>query len=272
MRAFNHHTTGLLPLSPLGTTPRSPKQLLSISIVFFIGALLVYGAVFNGVTEGLRLSIAIAVSVYFIAGNGGPKSDSIHPMPSSSAKKPHSVPLKEVQLFRSAFENATAMALATVDGQWLNINRSFSETLGFAQTELSGLSFRDLVHPEEVEIVDSQIESLLEGKSATCHAEQRFMHKEGFPLWVSLTVTFIRNVGGEQGYLIFQLQNITEQKRTEEKLLRTALHDPLTDLPNRALFLDHLKLAVERSRRRQKRSFAVLFLDLDGFKAINDKM
>lgn len=218
------------------------------------------------------MAIALAISVYLLAGNHGAELSTDHfTRLRRRAKKPAGGPHNEVQLLRSTFENATAMALATIDGRWLKTNRSFSETLGFAQTEFSGLSFRDNVHPQDLESLEAQIANLIESGTGTHQTELRFMHYSGVSLWVSLDVTFIGNLGGEQGYLIFQLQNITEQKRTEEKLLRSALHDPLTDLPNRALFLDHLNLAIERSRRRQTQSFAVLFLDLDGFKEINDR-
>lgn len=65
---------------------------------------------------------------------------------------------------------------------------------------------------------------------------------------------------------------LSERKRAQEKLAYTALHDPLTDLPNRILFLDRLNHALERSRRQKKYSFAVFFLDLDRFKVVNDSM
>jgi diguanylate cyclase (GGDEF)-like protein/PAS domain S-box-containing protein len=246
-------------------------RLLSISMAFLVWAWLVYGAVLNRFNDALALSIAIAISVYFIAEDDDAKSSSLEFVVSRwRTNNPRGDAHKEVQLFRSAFENAGAMGLAAADGRWLKTNRSFSQTLGFTQTDLSGLSFRDIVHPEDIETAEAQIGKLLAGETATYQAEHRFINKEGLPLLVSLNVTFINNVGGEQAYLIFRLQNITEQKRTEEKLLRSALHDPLTDLPNRALFVDHLNLAIERSRRREAQTFAVLFLDLDGFKAIND--
>lgn len=241
-------------------------------MVFLAWILVVCAVTFTGLVEPLQMSIALAISVYLVAGNQGAErpTDQFLRL-RRRAKKPCGDPHKEVQLLRSTFENATAMALASADGRWLKINRSFSETLGFAPTGFPGFSFRDNVHPEDLESLETQIESLVGSGTGTHQTELRFMHQSGFLLWVSLTVTFIRNVGGEQGYLIFQLQNITEQKRTEERLMRSAFHDPLTDLPNRALFLDHLNLAIERSRRRQTQ-FAVLFIDLDGFKDINDRL
>ena len=73
-------------------------------------------------------------------------------------------------------------------------------------------------------------------------------------------------------HLIFQIQDITDRKRAEEQLLHDAFHDALTGLPNRALFMDHLKLAIARSQRNERRMFAVLYLDLDRFKVINDSL
>lgn len=257
----------------MAVTQPGSSWLLSISIVFLVWTVIASAVTFTGLTEPLQMSIALAIGVYLLAANHGAELSPDYFMRlRRRAKKPEGSPHTEVQLLRSTFENATAMALATADGRWLKTNRSFSETLGWARTEFSGLSFRDNVHPEDLENLEAEIAKLIERGTGTHQAELRFIHHSGISLWVSLNVTFISNVGGAQGYLIFQLQNITEQKRTEEKLLRSALHDPLTDLPNRALFLDHLNLAIERSRRRQTQSFAVLFFDLDGFKDINDQL
>ncbi|HYY98953.1 MAG TPA: EAL domain-containing protein, partial [Pyrinomonadaceae bacterium] len=73
-------------------------------------------------------------------------------------------------------------------------------------------------------------------------------------------------------HLIFQIQDITDRKRAEEQLLHDAFHDALTGLPNRALFMDHVKMAIQRSRRSGDRLFAALFLDLDRFKIVNDSL
>jgi diguanylate cyclase (GGDEF)-like protein len=89
---------------------------------------------------------------------------------------------------------------------------------------------------------------------------------------VLLSVTLVRDSVPDSIHLIFQIQDITDRKRAEERLLYDAFHDALTGLPNRALFIDHLKLSVERAKRRKDRQFAVLFLDFDRFKIINDSL
>jgi diguanylate cyclase (GGDEF)-like protein len=85
-------------------------------------------------------------------------------------------------------------------------------------------------------------------------------------------MSLVRDGHTQPLHLIFQIQDITDRKRAEEQLLHDAFHDALTGLPNRALFMDHVKMAIQRSRRSGNRLFAALFLDLDRFKIINDSL
>ena len=116
----------------------------------------------------------------------------------------------------------------------------------------------------------AETNKLLTGQTNTFQMEQRLMRKQGEAVCVLLSVTLVRDSEPDSVHLIFQIQDITDRKRAEERLLYDAFHDALTGLPNRALFIDHLKLSVERAKRRKDRQFAVLFLDFDRFKIIND--
>jgi diguanylate cyclase (GGDEF)-like protein len=87
-------------------------------------------------------------------------------------------------------------------------------------------------------------------------------------IWISLSVSPVRDEGRGTLYLISQMQDVTERKRTEAKLAHQAMHDPLTGLPNRTLFTDRMMLAKARLRRGG--SLAVLFCDVDHFKVVND--
>ncbi|HEV2764829.1 MAG TPA: EAL domain-containing protein [Pyrinomonadaceae bacterium] len=175
--------------------------------------------------------------------------------------------------FRNAFDYAAiGMALVSPGGRWLQVNRSLCDIVGRTERELLETDFQSLTHPDDREEVCAQTAKLLDGQIHNYQLEQRFFHKGGHAVWAMLSVSLIRDGEGGPRHLIFQIQDITDRKHAEERLLHDALHDALTGLPNRALFMDHLRLAVERARRRESRQFAVLFLDLDRFKVINDSL
>ncbi len=176
------------------------------------------------------------------------------------------------KLFCSVFDHAAGMALVAPDGQWLRVNRALCAVLGYSDKELLEKSFLDLTHPDEASGTLIQIENILEGRAASYQTEQRFIHKLGQFVWMLLNISAVRDSNGHSSYLVFQFQDITERKTEEERLVHNVFHDALTGLPNRALFMDRLRLATERARRRKDQIYAVLFLDLDGFKAINDNL
>jgi diguanylate cyclase (GGDEF)-like protein/PAS domain S-box-containing protein len=185
---------------------------------------------------------------------------------------PAGAALAEEQLFRSIFEQAAGMALVAPDGQWLRVNHSLCAALGYSDEELLEKSFVDLAHPDDAGSTLIQVEKLLAGRTASYRTEQRFTHKLGHFVWMLLNICAVRDSKGHLSHLVFQFQDITDRKIEEERLVHNVFHDALTGLPNRALFMDRLRLATERARRRKDQVFAVLFLDLDGFKTINDSM
>ena len=176
--------------------------------------------------------------------------------------------------FRSAFDYAAiGMALVDANGRWLEVNRSLCEITGYTEHELLENNFQSITHPDDLSNVMIQFQQILEGRLPSSHIEKRFVHKRGYNVWVHWSVSRAGDADSEaSASLIFQLQDITDRKHAEEQLLYDAFHDGLTGLPNRALFLDHLKLAIERSKRNESRRFAVLFLDFDRFKIINDSL
>jgi len=179
---------------------------------------------------------------------------------------------QEEGLFRSVFDQASGMALVTTEGRWVSVNRSLCDVLGYAEERLLESSLPEVAHPDDVGPIMVQIKKLLEGSIPSYQGEQRFYHKLGHLVWMLISISLIRDSNGTSSHLIFQFQDITTRKSEEERLVHDVFHDALTGLPNRALFMDRLKLATERARRRKDQVFAVLFLDLDCFKTVNDSL
>ncbi len=181
--------------------------------------------------------------------------------------------LSEGDRFRSAFDYAAiGMALVSTEGRWLQVNRSLCQILGYTEKELLLTDFLSVTHPDDLPTALSNIGQLLKGKVQASQMEKRYIHKSGHEVWVHWSVSLVRDQYSKSVHLIFQIQDITDRKLAEQQLHHDAFHDALTGLPNRALFMDHLKLAIARSRRNTTTKFAVLYLDLDRFKVINDSL
>lgn len=128
------------------------------------------------------------------------------------------------------------------------------------------------IHPEDVEQVKSQIKRHVDGLTHQFEDEHRMLHQDGSYRWMLSRGLVVRDNQGQATRMAGSQTDITERKRTEQQLLHDAFHDGLTDLPNRALFLDRLSQAIERSKRSKDFWFAVLFLDVDRFKVVNDSL
>jgi diguanylate cyclase (GGDEF)-like protein/PAS domain S-box-containing protein len=181
--------------------------------------------------------------------------------------------MSESDRFRSAFDYAAiGMALLSTEGRWLQVNHSLCQILGYTEKELLLTDFLSVTHPDDLPTALSNIGQLLKGKVQASQMEKRYIHKSGHEVWVHWSVSMVRDPYSKSVHLIFQIQDITDRKLAEQQLHHDAFHDALTGLPNRALFMDHLKLAIARSRRNINSRFAVLYLDLDRFKVINDSL
>jgi diguanylate cyclase (GGDEF)-like protein/PAS domain S-box-containing protein len=146
--------------------------------------------------------------------------------------------------------------------------------LGLRHEELVGTmeEWLSRVHPEDIEALRAEFVSHRAGTSEHFQHIHRVAHKDGVYRWVLARGLAVRDVDGEAVRVAGSLTDITERKRYEEQLLHDAFHDHLTGLANRALFLNRLAHSVARARRRPSELFAVLFLDLDGFKVVNDSL
>jgi len=128
------------------------------------------------------------------------------------------------------------------------------------------------IHAEEVERVRMEISAHLGGHTPHYESEYRMLHKDGTYRWILCRGVAVRDAEGNASRIAGSQTDVTERKLTAEQLVRQALYDPLTSLPNRALFVDILKRALARAKRDKNYTFGVLFLDLDRFKVINDSL
>ncbi|MFQ5596846.1 MAG: EAL domain-containing protein [Nitrospiria bacterium] len=126
--------------------------------------------------------------------------------------------------------------------------------------------------PEDIAQVKEKISQHLNGMSPHFECEHRIKHQDGGYRWMLSRGLAIQDAAGKNSRMAGSMTDITERKVAEMQLLHGALHDSLTNLANRALFIDHLNRAIIRIKRHKEYLFAVLFLDLDRFKVINDSL
>ena len=131
-------------------------------------------------------------------------------------------------------------------------------------------SWLEKVHPEDREELSAALQCLLE-VGHLVH-DVRMRHKDGSYRWLRDELRFAPGGNGGNGEIVGYWIDITESKSLEEQLLLDAFHDPLTNLANRALFLDRLGVSFARIRRRKNTSFALFCIDLDRFKNVNDSL
>jgi len=128
------------------------------------------------------------------------------------------------------------------------------------------------IHPDDYKQVQSDLVSHLEGHTSHLQSEYRIRHANGSDLWVLCRGLAVRDAEGRAHRMAGSQSDITARKLAEERLAYDALHDPLTGLPNRVLFMDRLENRLERTRRNPGDLFAIMFLDLDRFKVVNDSL
>jgi PAS domain S-box-containing protein len=176
------------------------------------------------------------------------------------------------QLFQLISENAADMiALVDSDGRRLYNSPAYQKVLGYSPEELKATSSIEQIHPDDrPRVLKAAEKARLSGQGQ--RVEYRIRHKDGSWRTLESTACAIRNAGGQIDKLVIVNRDITERKQAEEMLAHNAFHDGLTNLPNRALFLDRLQHALTLSKRHSNYKFAVLLIDVDEFKIINDSL
>jgi diguanylate cyclase (GGDEF)-like protein/PAS domain S-box-containing protein len=175
--------------------------------------------------------------------------------------------------FRNAFDYAPiGMALVSHEGRWLRVNHAMCDILGYSENEFLTSDFQSMIVSEDLFAARSNIEAVTLGSVQNCQIEQRYRHRSGQTVWVSLSISAGGKLGTESENLIFQIQDITERKLAEQELKHAATHDVLTGLANRAFFMGRLSAALTNMRHDLCHKASVLFIDLDHFKYVNDSL
>jgi diguanylate cyclase (GGDEF)-like protein/PAS domain S-box-containing protein len=156
------------------------------------------------------------------------------------------------------------------EGRILHVNREFSRLFGYTLAECAGQELDELVMPDGRRHESEMIYHMLEQAG---RAEIETVRRTSSGELMDMFVLAARvRLGGEAHGMFVTYRDIRRQKKEQARLHYNAMHDGLTGLANRALFLERVELTVARLRRRPDRCFAVIFLDLDGFKAVNDTL
>jgi diguanylate cyclase (GGDEF)-like protein/PAS domain S-box-containing protein len=177
-----------------------------------------------------------------------------------------------------------ALALrGTNDGLWdwdvandrLYLSPRWKAMLGYAEDEVGDTreEWLERVHPDDRAPLAEALEAHLSGAAEHFEFEHRARHRDGGYRWMLARGTAVRDPAGRPLRIVGSQTDVTDRKESERRLQHDAMHDALTGLPNRVLFLDRLDQAIRRAQRRHpEASAAVLFLDLDHFKLVNDSL
>ena len=186
------------------------------------------------------------------------------------------------EALRESEERYTLAVAGARDGIWdwdlrtdkIYFSPRWQAMLGYSEGEISDDAedwFR-LIHPEDQESFHKQIAAHLEGSTNHLESELRVLHKDGAYRWMLYRGLAVHRNGSKPARLAGSQTDTTERKYFEQQLQHKALHDELTNLPNRTLFMDRLSHALDRAKRHPDFRAAVLFFDLDRFKLINDSL
>ncbi|MEG4084213.1 EAL domain-containing protein [Microcoleus sp. POL10_C6] len=191
----------------------------------------------------------------------------------SDRKQAESALRQSEQRFRSLIENATDITIILdAEGIFRYISPSVKRILGYAPHQAIGRSALEIVHPDDSATITETLHKAIKNpKRSQCPVEYRVRHRNGSWCYVEAVATNLLYDPAVKG-IVINCHDITQRKLAEEQLLHDAFHDALTGLPNRSLFTDRLEHALRMAKRRKDYLFAVLFLDLDRFKVVNDSL
>jgi diguanylate cyclase (GGDEF)-like protein/PAS domain S-box-containing protein len=170
--------------------------------------------------------------------------------------------------YRAVFAEAHfGISLADVDGRILDVNNTLCRLFGYSPGEFRGRDFTLFTHPSDDPAIWQRVADMVAGRVDRIRTDKAYYRADGTEIWTDLVLTLIRDVDGAPSVIVAMLEDVTERRRLEGRLRHQAGHDPLTDLPNRATFYSRLAADLAAGR-----PVGVCYLDLDGFKEVNDTL
>ena len=125
-------------------------------------------------------------------------------------------------LFETAFADAPiGMALVGLDGSWLKVNRALCQIVGWSEAELLATGFQDITHPDDLAADLARVEALLRGDSDGYEMDKRYIRRDGRTIWITLSVTLVRDPSGAPRHFISQIQDITAAREAQDALARS---------------------------------------------------
>ncbi|WP_344381095.1 putative bifunctional diguanylate cyclase/phosphodiesterase [Streptomyces thermolineatus] len=201
--------------------------------------------------------------------DGGPSAAAA---PVTERHVPVPVPARtDLWRYRAVFTEAgAAMALADLDGRVLQANRAFAALVGSEPERLASRPAADLVGLGDDPVSRTAWTEVLRGHRDRLQCTRRFKHLDGRQVWAEITLSPVRDEAGHPRCALLAVEDVTERRTLQRRLRHLQLHDPVTRLPNRTLFFERLAavLAEEPGSTR----IGLCYLDLDGFKAVNDTL
>ncbi|MER5972572.1 EAL domain-containing protein [Streptomyces sp. NPDC002055] len=173
--------------------------------------------------------------------------------------------------FRAVFEGATVgIGISDMDGNILDVNDALLRMFGGLENHLRGRRVTEWAHPDDTPGVWNLQREVAQGERDHYRIDKPYYRTDGTVLWTDLTVSLLRDAAGDPQYMLALMEDITERRLLHEQLRYEATHDALTGLPNRTLFFERLEAAL--GTRSGAARFGLCYLDLDGFKAVNDSL
>ncbi|MEV6316602.1 EAL domain-containing protein [Streptomyces sp. NPDC051776] len=174
-------------------------------------------------------------------------------------------------MFRAVFEGAAiGIGIADMNGDIIDLNDALTQMFGGHEDHVRSKKVTDWAHPEDEPGVWSLQSEVSRGERDHYRAEKPYYRTDGTVLWTNLTVSLLRDTADRPQYMLALMEDITERRLLHEQLRYEATHDALTGLPNRTLFFERLEAAL--AERDGVARFGLCYLDLDGFKAVNDSL